>query len=392
MKSVNTFKILSQSSVEPFISMNYELMQQIQHIVAIAPKEAQWFHLLEEIGDSEFRLSEMFIPEQVCSSVEVDTDSQMMVNFWNELKNKYGMVEASEKLTKMTVWCHSHHNMAPNPSGQDHKQFYELVKQQKDAGTNRPVVMFIFNKKDDYYCRLWDPKTNLVYEGLDIVYTQYDMNWIDIEAKIKFKEPAPKVTATTTKVGSSSTFWANSYYQKPTTPTSYTAKSPYLDDSFNIHSYAPSTVKTAASCAETKIKDWFGVHQSEHTIITKLLAETFADAVYEELESEEKYIILNLLKKQKDFFDKAKESKNKKFARKQYTDAITKVLTVNKLDVSFLELLLTNTFEMVDHLYLEDKSNFDIWAADFVELFEMYSTEPQYSFLKETTTYTPFNK
>lgn len=397
MQSVNTFKILTQSSVEPFISMDYELMQQIQHIVAIAPKEAQWFHLLEEIGTSEFRLTEMFIPEQVCSTVEVDTDSQMMVSFWNELKDKFGVVEASNKLTKMTVWCHSHHNMAPSPSGQDNKQFYELVKQQKDAGTNRPVVMFIFNKKDDYYCRLWDPKTNLVYEGLEIVYTQYDMSWIDAEAKKKFKEPAPKVTyQTNTKpLSSTGNYWSNPVYPKLPVVSNYNARSPYLDDSFNIHSHSPdySSTKTASSCAEAKMDDWFGPHQTPQVIVTKPLAETFADAVYEELESEEKYILLNLLKRQKNFFDKAKENKNKKFVRKTYVDSVVKLLTTNKVDFNFLEQLLTNTFEMVDHLILEDQSNFDIWTNDFIELAEEYSTEPQYALFTESkTTYTPFNK
>lgn len=39
MKSVSSFKILQETSVEPFVSMDYELMQQIQHIVAIAPRK-----------------------------------------------------------------------------------------------------------------------------------------------------------------------------------------------------------------------------------------------------------------------------------------------------------------------------------------------------------------
>ena len=69
------------------------------------------------------------------------------------------------------------------------------------------------------------------------------------------------------------------------------------------------------------------------------------------------------------------------------------MLTTNKVDFNFLEQLLTNTFEMVDHLILEDQTNFDIWTNDFIELAEEYSTEPQYALFTETkTTYTPFNK
>lgn len=334
----------------------------------------------------------MFIPEQVCSSVEVDTDSQMMVNFWNELKEKYGVVEASNKLTKMTVWCHSHHNMAPNPSGQDNRQFYELVKQQRDAGTNRPVVMFIFNKKNEYYCRLWDPKTNLVYEGIDIVYTEYDMTWINIEAKKKFKEPVVKSTINTTitKVPNTGIYWSNPNYPKPPITTSYTAK----NNDYNIHDYNPDNYKSksAATIAETKIKDWFGSQFSASTIVTKPIAETFADAVFEDLETEEKYILISLLKKQRNFFNSLKANKTKKFVRKSYMEAVVKAITLSKLDLNFLQEVLCSTFEMYDQFILEDKDNFEIWNNDFIDFFESYSTEPQYDLFTESIDYTPFNK
>ena len=161
-----------------------------------------------------------------------------------KLKEKYGVVEASNKLTKMTVWCHSHHNMAPNPSGQDNRQFLELVKQQKDAGTNRPVLMLIFNKKDQYYSRIWDPQTNLTYEGLDIVYTQYDMSWIDKEAKLKFKEPVVKAvnyTSSSPYAGKQTYLWGSS------TP-SYNTKPSTFVSSYN---YTGTPTATANSIAAT---------------------------------------------------------------------------------------------------------------------------------------------
>lgn len=395
MKSVNTLKILPQTTEEPFISMDYELMQQIKHIVDIAPKEAQWFHIVEPMQNKEFRLSEMFIPEQICSSVEVDTTSQMMINFWNELKEKYGMLDASNKLSKMTVWCHSHHNMAPNPSGQDNRQFQELVKQQKDAGTNRPVIMFIFNKKDDYYCRLWDPESNLIYEGLEIVYTSYDMSWIDKEAKLKFKEPAPKIN-TPVNVKATS-YWVNPPYNKPTLQTtSYNAKlsTNYDDDIYGLHSLNYNNIKnkTAASCAESKMSSIFGSEYNPLSIVTKPFAESFVEFIYEDLESEEKYILINLLKGQTDFYQKAKDSKNRKFNRKQYTESAIKALTTDKIDFSYLEQLLVNTFEMYDQLIIEDKENFDLWNRDFIDYTSEYSTEPQYSMFTKQDSYTPFNK
>lgn len=373
MKSISSFKIVPQS-VEPFISMDYDLMQQIQHIVEIAPKEAQWFHLLEPIGNSEFRLSEMFIPEQICSSVEVDTDSQMMIKFWNELKEKFGVVEASNKLTKMTVWCHSHHNMSPNPSGQDNRQFLELVKQQVDAGTNRPVVMFIFNKKNEYYCRLWDPKNNLVYEGLEIIYTEYDMSWIDKEAKLKFKEPVVKsvnYTSSSPYAGKQTYLWGSS------TP-SYNTKPSTFVSSYN---YTGTPTATASSIAESHVDHCFGIACSPMNIVTQPMAESFADYILEELETQEQYILINLLKKEPDFYQKALDLKNKKLNKKQYKETITKLLGSDKFDINFIQMLLTNTFEMYDQLLIKDQENFSTWTNDFIELMANYNTEPQqYSF------------
>jgi len=366
MKSVNSFKILTQSSVEPFISMDYDLMQQIQHIVEIAPKEAQWFHLMEQIDSAEFRISEMFIPEQICSSVEVDTDSQMMVRFWNELKEKYGVVEASNKLTVMTVWCHSHHNMAPSPSAQDNTQFYQLVKQQKDAGTNKPVLMFIFNKRNEYYSRLWDPKTNLVYEGLDIVYTHYDMSWIDAEAKKKFKEPpiVPKSFLGTTPANTKATsyYWTNPLKDVPA--YSYTGK-------------ANGNHLTASTSSKMAISDCFGVTYNEFNVITQPMADEFASYVSDELESQEKYILASLLRKDKNFYNKALEAKNKKIAPKPFKETIIKAITSNKMTIGLLECILTNVFEMYDQLLIEDKESFDVWTTDVIDMMEETLTEPK---------------
>lgn len=377
MKSVSEFKILNNASVDPFLSMDYELMQQIQHIVEIAPKEAQWFHLLEQISETEFRLSDMFIPEQVCSSVEVDTDSEMMIKFWNELKEKYGVVEASNKLTKMTVWCHSHHNMAPNPSGQDNRQFLELVKQQKDAGTNRPVLMLIFNKKDQYYSRIWDPQTNLTYEGLDIVYTQYDMSWIDKEAKLKFKEPVVKnYISSSFGTGTKTTYWGATS-SKPSTKQTLTNN--YLG-SFE-YDYNVSKTPNASSCADNHIQSCFGLGCNSLNIITQPMAETFADYVYEELETQELYILANLLRKETNFYQRTLDLKIKKSNKKQYKETLIKCLNQDRYDIGFAEMLLTTTFEMYDQLLIKDKENFDTWTNDFIESMSEYSTKPQqYSF------------
>lgn len=48
--------------------------------------------------------------------------------------------------------------------------------------------MMIFNRKDDYYARLWDPELGMEYENLSIIIEGYDFSWITEAAKEKFKK------------------------------------------------------------------------------------------------------------------------------------------------------------------------------------------------------------
>lgn len=198
MKSVTSFKALN---LRPTIVVSHEALEAIKHIVSIAPQEAQWFHTVEPVqykqspGEVFLHLStKLYIPKQNTASTQVDSTSSMMIEFYNELKSEYVDQEVvNQKLNSMTCWCHSHHNMAPNPSGQDNKQFNFFVNSAIDQQQSCWQVMLIFNKKDQFYSRVWDPATGLVFEGVDIqVSTPYDFSYINSAAKTKFLKPAPK--------------------------------------------------------------------------------------------------------------------------------------------------------------------------------------------------------
>ena len=194
MKANGGFRILNQNV---YIQISYEDLSAIRHIVDIAPKEAQWFHRLERIqegANTVYRMYEMYIPEQYCSGAEVESDPEMMVKFYRELVEEHGNEKANEILGNLTVWCHSHHNMGVNPSGQDNKQFQELVKNAKDAKVDLPQVMFIFNKSDNYYSRIWDPETGILCENVPLLIETPDFEHISAQAKAKFKKK-PVATA-----------------------------------------------------------------------------------------------------------------------------------------------------------------------------------------------------
>lgn len=193
MQPNGNFKLLN---LNPYISIDHKDLEAIRHIVDIAPQEAQWFCRLDRTnttpGTLEYRVYEMYIPEQICSAAQVESDPMMMVRMFQELQSEHGNQGASEIMKNMTVWCHSHVNMGVSPSGQDVKQFAEQCKNAIDAKQTTPQMMMIFNKKDMYYCKLYDPEIGLVFENIPMKITGYDFSNITSQAKDKFKKPVAK--------------------------------------------------------------------------------------------------------------------------------------------------------------------------------------------------------
>lgn len=190
MKPNGQFKVLN---LEPYLLIsNYDL-EAIRAIVKIAPQEAQWYHTVERVVNSNevyYKISGLYIPEQYTSVAEVESDSNMMISFYRELLKEHGPDKTNEIMSKLTCWCHSHHNMGVSPSGQDRKQFQTQCENAiKDKVTN-PQLMLIFNKKDQYYCQVFDPEYNLIFENIPMYEEEYDFNWIKEQAKTKFKKKA----------------------------------------------------------------------------------------------------------------------------------------------------------------------------------------------------------
>jgi proteasome lid subunit RPN8/RPN11 len=191
MKPNGKFKILN---LNPILLISHYDLEAIKHIVSIAPQEAQWFHRCERIvkgSNIYYRIYEMYIPEQTTSAATVESDPQMMYRFYKELKEEHGPEKTNDIMSNLTVWCHSHHNMGVNPSGQDIKQFKEQCSNATKSNIENPQIMMIFNKKDSFYSKIWDPEYNVLYENVDIVYLDYDFSHIDKAAKDKFKKPKP---------------------------------------------------------------------------------------------------------------------------------------------------------------------------------------------------------
>ena len=196
MKNNGNFKVLN---AQPQLLISHQDLKAIEHIVEVAPQEAQWFNRVEKITQGNhiyYRIYEMYIPEQYCSAAQVESDPMMMVSFFKELQKEHGTEKTNEIMSNLTSWSHSHHTMGVFPSGQDVKQFNEQCKNAADSGVKNPQIMMIFNKKNLFYSKVFDPELGLVFEHVPFVIQDYDFDWITKQAKQKFKKPKYKAPKT----------------------------------------------------------------------------------------------------------------------------------------------------------------------------------------------------
>lgn len=188
MKPIGKFN----SSFKPKIVFDYLALEKAKYLISKMDKEIQWFHRMNVSEDrSVYYIYDLIIPQQEVSLTEANSDSSMMLNLYRDLVKERGAEETNATLSNMVVWCHSHHTMAPNPSGQDNKQFQEFNNTLPEG---YPRMMLIFNKAHQYYSKVYDPISGFLFENIDIhISTPFETKDIDaqIKAKVKNKKVLP---------------------------------------------------------------------------------------------------------------------------------------------------------------------------------------------------------
>lgn len=180
------------SSFKPKIVFDYLTLEKAKYLVSKMNKEIQWFHRMDVSEDrSIYYIHDLIIPQQEVSLTEANSDSSMMLNLYRDLVKERGPEATNETLSNMVVWCHSHHTMAPHPSGQDNKQFSEFDKTLPEG---LPRLMLIFNKKNEYYSKVLDPQNGIVFENIDI-YTSKPFDEKELDHQIKTKVKEKKITS-----------------------------------------------------------------------------------------------------------------------------------------------------------------------------------------------------
>lgn len=200
MKKCGNFRVISPAKAR--IRFDYRALQQARHLVAKVPTECQWFHTVdrtEEDGWITYFISGMYIPEQQVTAATVDSGPRVMMNLSNEVRDQCGGYNEAYNsvMSRLTCWIHSHVNMSVNPSGTDNTQFKEQIENGRNGGQNGPQIMMIFNKRGDYFTRVYDPVLALMFENVSIEPDQPDIDITYVEEAISNKLITPAYSSNT---------------------------------------------------------------------------------------------------------------------------------------------------------------------------------------------------
>jgi hypothetical protein len=202
MKTTGPFKIMSPA--EPILVFDRETLSKVQYLVKKWELEAQWFHRVERVVDKPKRkiyyyISDIIIPKQECSAAYVESGAELSLALTEEIKQRTGGFnsEFNSIMSSLTCWCHSHVNMGVSPSGTDNTQFEEQIKFGSQGGQTGPQIMMIFNKKDEFFSRIYDRELGVLFENVDIHIQQPDIDcsYIDDALKNKLKTKTYKSVA-----------------------------------------------------------------------------------------------------------------------------------------------------------------------------------------------------
>lgn len=216
-------KIVKFEKVDATVVIDYESAAKYKYLVGkMGSNEVQWFSTVDKYIYKKtdkhpkeycYVVRDIFIPGQVVSAAEVDTDPandpMSMLRIFGELKKSYRVLDeegndagpdidkANSIIKKMHVWSHSHPmtSAKPMPSGQDNANFMQWVNRNDKDGIVSPMLMLIFSKgTDKVFARVYDPEiSDQYFDDVEVYFdenTDIDMSYIDeaIETKIEKKQ------------------------------------------------------------------------------------------------------------------------------------------------------------------------------------------------------------
>ena len=159
-------------ALPPRIIIPWDVMDDIEEIVATRKDEVGWIGEAIELVDNDYKILKVTVPDQDANG----TTTEITPDGIYECTDEDELNEINED--RFRYWGHSHGNMQfVNPSDQDEKQMKKFAKNcQWFIGT-------IHNRAGDIFGYAIDNRTGLYYESIDVVVEQHP-DVIELENEI----------------------------------------------------------------------------------------------------------------------------------------------------------------------------------------------------------------
>jgi len=188
-----------QISTTPIILVKPEVLETIRYFVRKNEKECHWFHrVTKTVVNSTiiYHIEDFLVPSQEVTAASVETEGPGMAESWKTIQKTRGLTlqELGDVIKTTACWCHSHVNMGVTPSATDNTQWKEQIELATTGGQTCPQIMMIFNKRDDYFNRVWDPDLGLEFTNVELItHVNIDRAAIDklIKERIKVRQFKP---------------------------------------------------------------------------------------------------------------------------------------------------------------------------------------------------------
>lgn len=134
--------------------------QKMGTIIDKCTDEVGWFGTVHPRGAGEFLLKDVFLPKQVTNAATCEIDPEGLIELASQI---LAMPDGMGLYNSLKLWGHSHVNMGVGASGQDDKQFRELVAESTQQDW---YFRLIANKKGEMKVDMMDLVGAVMWEDI----------------------------------------------------------------------------------------------------------------------------------------------------------------------------------------------------------------------------------
>jgi len=158
-KQKTTFTLLNpEKKTSPRIIFGTTALKWIHAMVDLHPQEIGFYGIVDERPNYTFFVRQIFYPknsEANSATCEISTEGEGGLVNWLIDNNK------EDDISRVSLWCHSHHNMGTDPSGQDEEQAIKRMD-----STQSFLIRAICNKAGEMSISFFDYDNKIKFDHI----------------------------------------------------------------------------------------------------------------------------------------------------------------------------------------------------------------------------------